>query len=105
VRPALICDDVSALELDGFKADVPAGAEPVVWLNQVRDPLLRGQPQMSPRRVLRVLRVLRLTPSTRNRQHDLKQPRVRKDRAHALGARAFGRHQDFLCGVGVVHFD
>jgi len=30
VRQALICDDVSGLELDGFEADVPAGAEPVV---------------------------------------------------------------------------
>jgi len=59
VRPALIGDDLSGLELDGFKADVPAGREPVVWLNQAPDPLLRGQPPTVPAQ-----RFLRVTGST-----------------------------------------
>jgi len=55
VRPALIGDDIRGLDLDGFKADLPAGGEPVVWLNRVRDRLLGGRsPTVPAERFLRV---------------------------------------------------
>jgi hypothetical protein len=42
LRPALIADDVSDLELDGFVTSTVSGAQPVLWLHQVRGALLRG---------------------------------------------------------------
>ncbi len=40
LRPAVIADDVSDLELSGFKTNTVAGAQPVLWLNQVRGALV-----------------------------------------------------------------
>ncbi len=42
LRPAVVADDVSDFELDGFKTNTVTGAQPVFWLNQVRGALLRG---------------------------------------------------------------
>ncbi len=42
LRPALVADDVSDFELDGFKTNTVMGAQPVLWFHQVRGALLRG---------------------------------------------------------------
>ena len=42
VRPALIFDDVKNLDLDAFKTDTVAGAEPLIWLNRVADAFIHG---------------------------------------------------------------
>jgi hypothetical protein len=42
LRPALMVDDVSNLELDGFATSTVSGAQPVLWLHGVRNALIRG---------------------------------------------------------------
>jgi len=42
-RPALICDDVANLQLDGFHV-TPNGGEPVIVLNDVHNALVRNSP-------------------------------------------------------------
>jgi hypothetical protein len=42
VRPALAFDDITDLELDGFKADTVEGSEPVIRLNQVQGAVIKG---------------------------------------------------------------
>jgi polygalacturonase len=42
-RPALVCDDVKALRLQGFRA-LSAGKEPVIVLRNVTDPSIRDSP-------------------------------------------------------------
>jgi polygalacturonase len=41
-RPALLCDDVHTLDLDGFQTETVAAAQPAVWLHQTTDALLHG---------------------------------------------------------------
>ncbi len=41
-RPAMIFDDVKALDLDGFRAGTMSGSAPMVWMNNVVDALVRG---------------------------------------------------------------
>ncbi len=41
-RPALVFDDVKSLDIDGFHADTASGPQPIVWLNDVVNALVRG---------------------------------------------------------------
>ena len=41
-RPAIVLDDVSDLDLDGFRPARPRGESPVLWLNNVAGALVRG---------------------------------------------------------------
>jgi hypothetical protein len=41
-RPAMVFDDVKALDLDGFRAGAANFSEPIVWMNNVVDALVRG---------------------------------------------------------------
>jgi polygalacturonase len=41
-RSALVFDDVTGLDLDGFIPNTVTGDQPVVWLNAVRNALVRG---------------------------------------------------------------
>jgi hypothetical protein len=41
-RPAMVFDDVKALDLDGFRAGTMSGSQPMVWMNNVVDALVRG---------------------------------------------------------------
>jgi len=41
-RPAMIFDDVKTLDLDGFRAGTMSGSQPMVWMNNVVDALVRG---------------------------------------------------------------
>ena len=41
-RPAMVFDDVKALDLDGFRAGTATGSQPMVWMNNVVDTLVRG---------------------------------------------------------------
>jgi hypothetical protein len=40
--PAMVFDDVKALDLDGFHAGTVSGSQPMVWMNNVVDALVRG---------------------------------------------------------------
>jgi len=42
-RPALVCDDVQNLQLDGFHV-LSAGKEPVIYLNEVQGAVIRNSP-------------------------------------------------------------
>jgi hypothetical protein len=42
MRSALVFDDVTGLDLDGFVPNTVTGDQPVVWLNAVRNALVRG---------------------------------------------------------------
>ena len=41
-RPALVCDDVKSVEIDGLRADVPGAGQPLVRLIEVHGALVRG---------------------------------------------------------------
>ncbi|HKJ67677.1 MAG TPA: glycosyl hydrolase family 28 protein, partial [bacterium] len=41
-RPALICEDVEGLRVDGFDAEINREAQAVVWLRQVREAFITG---------------------------------------------------------------
>jgi len=41
-RPAMVCDDVKSLDVDGFRSAGVASGQPVVRLTQTRRALLRG---------------------------------------------------------------
>jgi hypothetical protein len=41
-RPALVCDDVKSLDVDGFRSASTAGGQPVIKLIQTKSALLRG---------------------------------------------------------------
>ena len=41
-RPAMVFDDVRGLGIDGFSAAAAAGSSAVLWMNSVRDALVRG---------------------------------------------------------------
>ena len=41
-RPAMIFDDVKTLDMDGFRAGTVSGSQPMVWMNNVVDALVRG---------------------------------------------------------------
>jgi hypothetical protein len=41
-RPALVCDDVKSLDVDGFRSAGTAGGQPVIKLIQTKSALLRG---------------------------------------------------------------
>jgi len=38
----MVFDDVRALDLNGFRTTLATGSAPVVWMNNVRDVLVRG---------------------------------------------------------------
>lgn len=54
VRPALVFDDVRNLDLNGFSTDTVAGAQPIVWFNDVINALVRGSRTTAAQRFLRV---------------------------------------------------
>jgi hypothetical protein len=41
-RPAIVCDDVESLDLDGFRSVATGGGQPVIKLIQTKSALLRG---------------------------------------------------------------
>jgi hypothetical protein len=41
-RPAMVFDDVKTLDMDGFRAGTASGSQPMVWMNNVVDALVRG---------------------------------------------------------------
>ena len=41
-RPAMVFDDVKTLDLDGFRAGTASGSQPMVWMNNVVDALVRS---------------------------------------------------------------
>jgi polygalacturonase len=42
VRPAMVLDDVKTLDVSGFRAGTATGAQPIVWMNDVVDALVRA---------------------------------------------------------------
>ena len=41
-RPAMVFDDVKTLDMDGFRAGTASGSQPMVWMNNVVDALVRS---------------------------------------------------------------
>jgi hypothetical protein len=42
VRPTMVFDDVRTLEMDGFRPGTANASQPLVWMNNVQDALVRG---------------------------------------------------------------
>jgi hypothetical protein len=42
VRPAMVFDDVKTLDVSGFRAGTATGSQPIVWMNDVVDALVRA---------------------------------------------------------------
>jgi len=53
-RPALVFDDVKALDMDNFRAGTVSGSSPMVWMNDVVDALVRGSRPVPTQTFLRV---------------------------------------------------
>jgi polygalacturonase len=53
-RPAIVLDDVMTLDLEGFRAGTVSGSQPMMWMNNVVDALVRGSRPVTTQTFLRL---------------------------------------------------